>query len=168
MGIQVGLVGICFPTVITLERLLPCMYVCLYVPVTQKVHKNPCHTYYNSVWTAVNAYFGKCRFMYGLVVTYVTHVIIFSCVYLFMHSKFLQLFKLFMAHITLTRMLLTMDQSMVLQKSPWWEHLATRFTCYGPQHGASEESVTGTSCHTFHKLFRLSLFLLSHWHYHEL
>jgi len=71
-----------------------------------------------------------------------------------------------MAHITLIRMLLTMDHSMVLQKSLWWEHLATCFTYYGPQHGASEESVTGTACHTFHKLFRLSLYLLSHWHYH--
>lgn len=36
---------------------------------------------------------------------------------------------------------------------------------YGPWHCALEESVTGTSCTTFHTLFGLSLFLLSHWHY---
>jgi hypothetical protein len=31
MGVQVGLVGICFPTVITLERLLPCLLVCMFL-----------------------------------------------------------------------------------------------------------------------------------------
>lgn len=58
MGIQVVLVRICFPTLNHTGK-ASALHVSLYVPVTQTVHKNPCHTYYISVWTVINAYFGE-------------------------------------------------------------------------------------------------------------
>lgn len=97
-------------------------------------------------------YSAKCRFMYGLAVTYVTHILSsLVCTFLCTLSSYNYLnFLWHTSHWQGCSLLWTtgwrfrrvrngnisphvshtMDHSMALQKSPWREHLATRFTNY--------------------------------------